>query len=138
MEAIATGAFKALAGQGTGWLLFCIASAVAALLFRELLKAKSDLLTVQQNAQAATEVVWRERLTEKEAALTIIHAGTMTNQRLAENLLAAKQANEAVALLVQQMDQGMKSNDTHWKLWAAGTERTLDDILNALSRKGPR
>jgi PleD family two-component response regulator len=137
MEEVATESFRALASQGTGWLLFCIACAVAALLFRELLKTKESLLSIQKDCQTATEVIWRERLEEKEQALTVLHAGTVTNQKLAENLAAARQASDLVAQLITQMDQGQKVNDTHWRHWATATERTLADILTIVRDRRP-
>jgi PleD family two-component response regulator len=135
MENIATEGFRTLAAQGTGWLLFCIAVAGGIWLFKSLLQAKSDLLTTQQAAQAATEIIWRERLVEKEAALTLIHAGTLTNQKLAENLEAAREANEALATLVQQIDRDMKVNDTHWKAWAASTDKCFLEIMRLLNER---
>jgi PleD family two-component response regulator len=106
-------------------------------LVRELLKNKESLLSIQKDCQTATEVIWRERLEEKEQALTVLHAGTVTNQKLAENLAAARQASDLVAQLITQMDQGQKVNDTHWRHWATATERTLADILTIVRDRRP-
>lgn len=137
MESLATETFRTLATQGTGWLLFVLVSVGLILAVRELLKAKDDCRTIQEAAQKATELAWRERLQEREQSLTAMNAQTAANTKLAETLQSMRPVNDALGQLVQQMDRDLRVNDTHWRAWSANIDRILQDILNRLDRRPP-
>ena len=116
---------RQLAGQGTGWALFCFAIAALVWLYR---KTNTD----RERAESEKHALQEKRIEEARETVRTLHEGAQANIRMAAALEQQAQSRHALFELVTQMERDMERNNESWKPQAQNFERKLDEILRLL------
>lgn len=109
MDSLIPEGIRALASQGTGWLLFCFSSAGAYVLLRLLLKSKQDCMDLSETLhekRLEEAKLFAAAMNSTATALTDLH-NSMDQRTLSLNSLVAlgTQTERSVGELLRRMEE---------------------------------
>jgi hypothetical protein len=125
VEGVFTEAFKSLASQGTGWLLFVLACGVIIWLTNRLLNA-------QQACDVIRETLNEKRIAEARETISALNNSSQSNAELARNIDTRTKALETLTQVVSQMERTSQSVQTYWQGRTDEMNRKIDNVISRL------
>lgn len=128
MDALAAELFRALALQGTGWLLFCLAAIAGVLIFRKLLEVQATSVENMKEAEKLRQDLQEKRIIEAKETVVVLHEGAAANQKLAESVGVRTETLNRVVELQMAIEKDIESNNTNWKLRVDALDKGIEEI----------
>lgn len=128
MEALGTELVRALALQGTGWLLFCLATIAGVLIFRKLLEVQATSVENIKEADKLRQDLQEKRIVEAKETVAVLHEGAQANQKLADSVGVRTETLNRVVELQMAIEKDIENNNANWQLRMAALDKAVDEI----------
>lgn len=128
MDVLATELFRALALQGTGWLLFCLSVIAGVLIFRKLLEVQATAIENMKEAERLRQDLQEKRLVEAKETVNVLHEGAAANSKLAESVGVRTETLNRIVELQMAIEKDIESNNANWKLRVDALDRGIEEI----------
>lgn len=128
MDVLATELFRALALQGTGWLLFCLSVIAGVLIFRKLLEVQATAIENMKEAERLRQDLQEKRLVEAKETVNVLHEGAAANSKLAESVGVRTETLNRIVELQMAIEKDIESNNANWKLRVDALDKGIEEI----------
>jgi hypothetical protein len=128
VEALGTELVRALALQGTGWLLFCLATIAGVLIFRKLLEVQATSVENIKEADKLRQDLQEKRIVEAKETVAVLHEGAQANQKLADSVGVRTETLNRVVELQMAIEKDIENNNANWQLRMAALDKAFAEI----------
>lgn len=128
METLGTELVRTLALQGTGWLLFCLATIAGVLIFRKLLEVQATSVENIKEADKLRQDLQEKRIIEAKETVAVLHEGAQANQKLADSVGVRTETLNRVVELQMAIEKDIESNNANWQLRMAALDKAVDEV----------
>jgi hypothetical protein len=128
VDVLATELFRALALQGTGWLLFCLSVIAGVLIFRKLLEVQATAIENMKEAERLRQDLQEKRLVEAKETVNVLHEGAAANSKLAESVGVRTETLNRIVELQMAIEKDIESNNANWKLRVDALDKGIEEI----------